>query len=316
MKSRVLIADDDSAFRSMIRVALEAEEYDVSEASDGQQCIEKALKDNPHIILLDVVMPTMDGLKACSLLRGMASTKQIPIIILTVKSEVEHKLEGFGCGADDYLPKPFDPSELAARIGAILARTHEMKNRVENLETLYHKVSSANEFLRKQMIIDELTSLYNYRYFMKRLEEEVNRCIRYSRHFTLILFDLDDFARINSIYGHQFGDRILKEIGFILLNMLRGIDIVARYGGEKFIALLPETDLPGAESVASRIQSKINRLEAAEGSQRLMEKITISGSVCLFPDHGGSTDEILASAEKSIEKAKRQGKHLIITAEA
>lgn len=315
MKSKVLIADDDSAFRQMIRVSLEAENFEVVEAEDGQQCIEKTLKENPQVILMDIVMPNMDGLKACNILRNMVSTKYTPIIFLTIRSEVEDKLEGFECGADDYLPKPFDPSELCARIKAILIRTMTIKNKIETLETLYQRVSSANEELRKQVIIDELTKLYNYGYFIKRMEEEVNRCIRYNRHFTIILFDLDDFARINANYSHQFGDRVLREIGFILMNLLRGIDIVARYGGEEFIALLPETDLEGARSVAKRIQNKISRLEVADGNVRLLEKITVSGAICFFPEHGASVDEILKKADRGINQAKRSGKNTIVVSE-
>ena len=315
MKSRVLIADDDSAFRKMIKISLEAENFEVLEAEDGQQCIEKTLKENPQVILMDILMPQMDGLKACSILRNMVSSRNIPIIFLTVKSEVENKLEGFECGADDYLPKPFDPSELCARINAILTRTTTMKSKLENLETLYQKVSSVNEELRKQVIVDELTRLYNYKYFVKRMEEEVNRCIRYNRHFTLLMFDLDDFARINSHYGHQFGDRVLREIGFILMNLLRGIDIVARYGGEEFIALLPETEIEGAKSVADRIQNKISRLEVEEGNVRLLEKITVSGALLSFPEHGANIDDILKKAGKTIEQAKRTGKNKIVISE-
>jgi diguanylate cyclase (GGDEF)-like protein len=311
MKSRVLIADDDDTFRQMLKVALEAEQFEVLEARDGQQCIEMALRENPQIILLDMIMPVMDGIKTCSMLRTMVTTKLIPIIFLTVKGEVEHKIEGFKYGADDYLPKPFDPSELSFRIQAILNRVETMKSRVENLETMYQKVSTTNEELRKQTIIDELTSLYNYRYFVKRLEEELNRSIRYNRYFSIILFDLDDFARINSTYGHGFGDRILKEIGFILTNMLRGIDIVARFGGEEFVAYLPETNLEGARNVAERIKSRIERLDVEENNVRLLEKITISGAISGFPDHGHSLDEILTMAQKRIEGIKRAGKNKI-----
>lgn len=315
MKSKVLIADDDTAFRSMIRVSLEAENFEVIEAEDGQQCIEKSLKENPQVILMDILMPTMDGLKACSILRNMVSTKLIPIIFLTIKAEVEDKLQGFEHGADDYLPKPFDPSELCARITAILARTSTLKSKLENLESLYQRVSIANEELRKQVIFDELTKLYNYGYFRKRMEEEVNRCIRYNRHFTLILFDLDDFARINSNYSHQFGDRVLREVGFVLMNLLRGIDIVARYGGEEFIAMLPETDLEGARSVAKRIQNKISRLEVEEGNVRLLEKVTVSGAICIFPEHGSSVDDIMKTADKGINQAKRSGKNIIVVSD-
>lgn len=315
MKAKVLVADDDAAFRGMIKVSLETEGFDVLEATDGQQCIEKAIKESPEVILMDIMMPVMDGIKACGILRSMVSTKGIPIIFLTVRSEIESKLEGFKCGADDYIPKPFDPSELSARILAIVNRTSTMKSKFENLELLYQKVSTANEELRRQAILDELTMLYNYRYFIKRLEEEANRCIRYNRHFTLILFDLDDFARVNSNYGHRFGDRILKEIAFILMNMLRGMDIVARYGGEEFVALLPETELDGARVVAKRIQNKIARLEIEEDNVRLLEKITVSGSICSFPEHGSGADEILKKADRGLNAAKRAGKNQIVIGE-
>lgn len=315
MKIKILIADDDAIFRSMIKVSLENENYEVLEASDGQQCIERAIKENPDIVLMDVMMPQMDGIKACNILKNMVSTKFLPIIFLTVKSEVESKLEGFECGGDDYLPKPFDPSELCARINAILNRTKAMKSRLENIETLYQKLSSTNEELRKQAIFDELTQLYNYRYFVKRMEEELNRCIRYSRYFSLILFDIDGFSRINAHYGHNFGDRILKEIGFIMMNMLRGIDIAARFGGEEFIALLPETNIEGSKIVAERIQSKIARLDIEENNMRLLEKITISASITSYPEHGSDVDEILKSADKGLNNAKRAGKNKIMISE-
>jgi len=315
MKARVLITDDDSTFRRMVKVALEAEDFDVIEAQDGQQCIEKTLKENPDIILLDKVMPQMDGIKTCNLLRSMNATKLIPIIFLSVKGEIEHKIEGLSCGGDDYLPKPFDPSELCARILAILSRTRAMRSRVENLETLYEKVSLSNEELRKQTIFDELTRLYNYRYFIKRMEEELNRCIRYNRYFSLILFDLDDFAYVNNTYGLGFGDRILKEIGFMLMNMLRGIDIVARFSGDEFIALLPETNLDGAHAVAGRIQNKVGKLRVEENNTKLLEKLTISTAVAAFPDHGSSIEEILKKAEKGVDRAKRTGKSSIVVLE-
>ncbi|MGV8124281.1 MAG: diguanylate cyclase [Candidatus Xenobiia bacterium LiM19] len=315
MKARVLVTDDDSTFRRMLKVALEAEDFQVIEAQDGQQCIEKTLKESPDIILLDKVMPQMDGIKTCNLLRSMNSTKLIPIIFLSVKGDVEHRIEGFSCGGDDYLPKPFDPSELCARILAILARTRVMRSRVENLETLYERVSQSNEELRKQTIFDELTHLYNYRYFLKRMEEELNRCIRYNRYFSLILFDLDSFANLNNTYGHSFGDRILKEIGFLLMNMLRGIDIVARFGGDEFIALLPETNLEGAQAVALRIQGKVTSLRVEENSTKLLEKLSVCTALATFPEHGSSIEEILKKTEKGVDRARKTGKNTIVVIE-
>lgn len=284
-KRRILIVDDIPEDIKMMQKIL-ATKYQVIPAYNGQEGIDKAIAEQPDIILLDIMMEGLDdGYDVCNALKECEATRDIPIIFVSARTEVSDKVRGFNLGADDYITKPFDSlEELAARVDAAV----RIKNRQDEL--------------RAMSITDALTGLPNRRYLMDRLEEEVARAKRYEYSLSCLMLDLDYFKLVNDHFGHQTGDTVLRELADLLKENVRMVDIVARYGGEEFIAILPETDLKGARVLAERIRRSVEQ-QAFAGALNLNLTISIGYSVlkpyCSF---GGL--ELISKSDAALYKAK------------
>ena len=215
-KAKVLLVEDDVIQAAATKEILMKVGYEVLHAEDGINAIRLVKSEKPDIILLDVVLPGMDGYEVCRWLKIEETTKGIPVIMLTVKKELSDKISGLQIGADDYLPKPYNELELNARIYALL-RTKglqdelRMKNR--QLEELLDKVNY-------MAITDVLTGLFNRRRFHDVLSSEYERAKRYGIPFSLVMLDIDYFKKVNDTYGHTVGDAVLREVATILKNSI------------------------------------------------------------------------------------------------
>jgi diguanylate cyclase (GGDEF)-like protein len=307
-KARVLLVEDDRLQADVTTEMLRKSGYDVSWANDGISAIKMVKASKPDIILLDLMLPGLDGYEVCRWLKLEEATKGIPVIMLTIKKELSDKISGLQIGADDFLPKPYDELELNARIYASLrtkSLQDELKTKNKQLEDLLYKV----EYMA---ITDALTGLYNRRRFHDVLTKEFERSKRYTNAFSIIMLDLDHFKPVNDDYGHQAGDTVLKEIAKILLKSIREIDTVSRYGGEEFVLLLPNTNKEGAFNLAERIRNAIekNRLACIE-NREVTASIGISG----VPDADIDTeDKLIRCADFALYQAKRNGRNRIETA--
>ncbi len=306
MKAKILMIEDSPTQADKASELLRDLGYEVVWAETGELGLKLAKESNPDLILLDVVMPGMDGYTVCRWLKLNQATKNIPIIMLTVKGEVENRVTGLEIGADDYLPKPFNPRELEARIFAALrtkAEQVELGEQNRELQELLHKV----EFMA---ITDPLTGLYNKRRFYDALKKEFLSSKRYNHSLSCLILDLDHFKEINDKYGHLAGDATLKEVGSILAKALREVDTISRFGGEEFVVLLPFTPKKDAALVAERIRKSISETNVKYEKQEI--KVTTSIGVASIEDiQGGEMDALIQYADDALYQAKHNGRNRV-----
>ncbi len=304
-KAKVLLVEDDPLQANETRFILEKGGYEVFHAPDGVTAIKFVKTERPDIILLDVILPGLDGYEVCRWLKLEESTRGIPVIMLTVKKELADKISGLHIGADDYLPKPYNELELNARIYASLrtkSLQDELRMKNKQLEELLYKV----EYMA---ITDALTGLYNRRRFHDVLGKEFERSKRYATTVSVIMLDIDHFKKINDTFGHQAGDAVLKVIAELLLKSIREVDTAARYGGEEFVVVLPSTEKKDACVVAERMRQKVEAYRFADlnGSS-----VTVSIGVSGMPDEDILTEEkLIRCADYALYRAKEAGRNRI-----
>ena len=256
LKAKLLLVEDSDSQGSHVKRTLEAMGYGVTWARSGIEGLKLARTDPPDLVILDVVMADVDGFAVCRWLKMHSETREIPIIMLTVRGELQDRIEGLNVGANDYLPKPFADEELEARIFAALrvrATQTELRERNQQLESMLHHVEAL-------AITDALTGLFNRRRFSDVLRREFAVTRRYQNALSCLMVDIDHFKRINDRFGHEMGDRVLKEVAQALSQNLREVDLPARYGGEEFAILLPHTPKLNALVVAERIANRVRQL--------------------------------------------------------
>ncbi|MCP5455385.1 MAG: diguanylate cyclase [Thermotogae bacterium] len=293
--SKILIIDDSPIDINIINKILK-EEYKTFFAKDGYKGIEVALKELPDIILIDIMMPGMDGYDVCRNLKNYPETKDIPIVFITAKDETEFEEKGLKAGAIDYIIKPFNPNVLKLRI----------KNHVE--------LKRSKDLLRQMSYIDGLTGIYNRRLFDQTIEREWRRAIRNSSEISLIMIDIDYFKKYNDTYGHIEGDNCLKKISKVLTTgVKRAGDFCARYGGEEFVILLPDTRLENAEDIAGKIRKNVEDLRIEHRDSEISDFVTISlGVASKIPEINDADYSILIeSADKALYFAKNNGRNRV-----
>lgn len=304
-KATVLLVEDEPVQADATTEVLIKGGYNVLWAKDGVNAIKLVKKEKPDIVLLDVVLPGLDGHEVCRWLKLEESTKGIPIIMLTAKKELEDKISGLQAGADDYLPKPYDELELNARIYAALrtkALQDELRTKNIQLEELLTKV----EYMA---VTDALTGLYNRRRFHEILTKEFERSKRYASPFSLIMLDIDHFKRINDSYGHQAGDSVLQQVAKLIQKNIRDIDTAARYGGEEFIMLAPNTSTKDAVHASERIRAGTAHSEFTGINK---ETLTLSAGIAGLPDALiDNEDKLIKCADIALYRAKQNGRNRI-----
>jgi len=296
----ILLVEDDKVQANVTTDFLESHGFEVIWADNGKSAIEIAKTQPIDLIMLDFILPDISGDEVCRFLKQTADTKAIPIIALTIKSSTEEKVAGLLAGADDYLPKPYSEEELLARIYAML-RTKELQDELRRKNRQLAEVLSKVEVLA---VTDSMTGLFNRRHFDTILEKEFNRTVRYQYPTSCLVADVDDFKSINDGHGHHVGDICLKEIADIIKNCVRKIDTVARWGGEEFIILLPETKKESAVTVASRVLTDISNNKFSSISKQITVSIGIAG----VPDSSiDNAEKLVNAADKAMYEAKAKG---------
>jgi two-component system, cell cycle response regulator len=305
-KKKILIVEDSPTQARYNAFILEDAGHEVSIATTGQMGIDMAKSIPLDLILLDVILPDMDGYKVCLEIRQLAAS-YIPILMLTSqKVAVEDKVDGFTAGADDYLNKPFDPRELLARVNALLRIKQMIDDMLSNL-THEHQ---AYQSLRRIALTDHLTKLYNRHYFAEALEREFSLAQRHNLPLSCIMTDIDHFREFNNRFGHAIGDMVLEETAKIFQDNQRKGDIIARYGGEEFVILLTITELDKAVAMAERLRTLVE--EKVWESQAGELRITVSFGVSNMPATIiKSTDELVQNADKALFRAKGLGRNRV-----
>jgi two-component system cell cycle response regulator len=292
----ILLADDDTAMREFVCSLLREQGLQVKGVEDGHQAVSRVKEGGVDLVLLDIMMPGLDGLDCCRLIKGMTQDDYLPVVLLTAKSDNDSRVAGLRIGADDYVTKPFDERELLARVNKLL-----------RIKRMHDEVAASKDHLMNLAIHDELTGLYNYRYLQSRVNEEFKRAERYHEPLACIMADIDYFKEVNDLFGHDAGDEVLREIGNRLRDAVREVDVVARYGGEEFLLVLPSTNFSGALSVADRVWRSIGStpFEVGESSKR----ITVSLGVAVYPSRDiRSKDDLLKAADRALYQSKGEGR--------
>lgn len=293
-KQTVLVVDDSPLILDALSNLI-GDDYEILVAVNGSEAVEVAMGESPDLILLDVVMPDQDGFEVLATLKANPCTADIPVIFLTGMDGDADEVRGLRMGAVDYIVKPFRPEIVQARV-----RTHlELKR--------------SRDLLRKLALMDGLTGIANRRCFNDRLELEWARSLRTQTPVSLILADIDHFKPYNDFYGHPSGDSCLVQVAHVLeRESLRPSDLAARFGGEEFTLLLPETDLSGALLVAERIQAHLRKLAIPHENSAVSPHVTLSlGVASLVAVPGMPPDRLIQDADRSLYEAKQQGRNQV-----
>jgi len=277
----VLVVDDDPDLRSLANMQL-GDGFDVIQAASGEEALALAVAEIPDVILLDIMMPGMDGSQVLTELSNNPDTKDIPVIFLSALGTVDDRVKGLDRGAVDYITKPAQPRELVARVGAA-ART-----------------KARSEEIRRNASADEVTKLPDRAVFENRLEQEISRSERSNAPLSILLIDIDGLDAINDSSGRAAGDQVLAEIAGALRETIRSADTLYRYGGDEFSLVLPDTELGTAYLAAERCREAIASVEV-QG-----RPVAASVGVAQFSS-GRAPEEIIARAEIALFRAKESG---------
>lgn len=303
---RVLIADDSAFEVEQIKAVFAKMGFEISWAYTGAEAIKQARRKTPDLILLDVVLPDITGHDVCRLLRANPETAGIPLIMITVRDKTEDKVLGFEQGANDYITKPFDTRELKARVRACL----RMKQLQDDLTQKNEEYKTLLKHVQELAITDSVTGLFNRRYFKEVLQQEFSRAQRYGTLFSCFMIDVDQFKQINDNYGHEAGDKVLNDLARLLQIQLRDVDLVARYGGDEFAILLPESPREKARQVAERIREAVcNEVYSFIPKK---QPVTLSIGISGMPDPGFQhASQVVSTADFALYRAKNNGKNRV-----
>ncbi|MFP4179311.1 MAG: diguanylate cyclase [Spirochaetaceae bacterium] len=325
-KKSILVVDDNPQNIQLVATHLKSEGYRIAFSQHGVDALEKTAHKVFDLVLLDVMMPEIDGFEVCRRIKGRPDYRDVPILFLTAKTDKESIIEGFNAGAVDYVVKPFYGAELLARvrthlqirsfqeklenINAKLNRELEKsKEMTEELSEAKEELQKANTQLYEKATRDPLTGLFNRRKMIDSLEYETKRTERGDTSYSLVLCDIDHFKTINDSHGHDCGDVILKEVAEILKSTTRKQDRISRWGGEEFLILLPETEEPGALTLADKIRKTVEEKDFSCPELSIKLSMTFGVSVS-----SGEKDpeSCIKEADIALYNGKNNGRNRVV----
>ncbi|MDJ0736433.1 MAG: PleD family two-component system response regulator [Nostocaceae cyanobacterium] len=323
----ILIADDDPNIKNLLRRIMEQEGYRVTMVSDGQQCLDAFRAEKPDLVLLDAIMPVMDGFTCCqeliqvgkkNLALAMASIDNdsdwnnnliamlwdhTPILMITGLNDPQSIDRAFECGASDFVTKPIHLAVLRRRVRRLL---HQVQ--------IYKQLEAANQALQHLASIDGLTGVANRRHFDQYLNSQWLSLAQAQSPLSLILCDIDFFKLYNDKYGHPAGDICLQKVAAAIARSAEKThDLVARYGGEEFAVILPNTEAAGAVKVAASMQAGVKQMQIVHGGSKVSDYVTLSiGVATTSPTFESNTQDLITTADKALYQAKEEGRNRII----
>jgi diguanylate cyclase (GGDEF)-like protein len=297
----LLIVDDVDDNLEILGDILSFNGYQVQTARSGEAALKRVQESHPDLILLDILMPGMDGFEVCTRLKADESTKDIPVIFVSSMTDIDSKVRGFKVGGVDYINKPFQHAEVLVRVN-----THV------TLQRLRKNLEEQNAELERLANTDYLTKLYNRRRFFLAAEDEFVAAISSGNPISITLIDLDYFKRVNDVHGHLVGDRVLIHVAQLIRSFCRVSDVAARYGGEEFVILHPSIGSQDAYLVTERIRKQVEATPFLRESDAI--NITMSAGIvdtlackdCL------RIDDVLARADIALYRAKDAGRNQVV----
>jgi diguanylate cyclase (GGDEF)-like protein len=301
----ILVVEDETNSRLLLKTYLTSDDYNVKLARSGEEALEIAAAHPPSVIILDIILPGMNGYEVCKRLKHSIRTSFIPIILVTALRGNDERVQGIEAGADDFISKPFNRVELLTRIKSLL----RIKALNDALEQKIEELEKAKTKLRKLAVTDGLTGLYNYRAFRRQLHMEVQRSKRFNLPVSLLMMDIDHFKVYNDRFGHLNGDRVLKRFAQILHENIREVDCLARYGGEEFALILPGTDKKSAKIVAEKVRRLIERSPFPMEKKLPKGRVTISVGVASYPEDTRDEEDFIRLSDTAMYRAKKSGRN-------
>lgn len=307
-RQKLLIIDDTPANVQILHEVLHGA-YDIFFATCGLDAIRIAQQELPDLILLDIMMPEMDGYEVCSALKADPQTREIPVVFITALGSEEDEAKGLECGAIDYITKPISPPVVKARVKNHL----ELKRSRDALETLMVELDKKNAELNIYAREDALTGLANRRYFNEVLDAEIKRARRFHHLLTLILCDVDFFKSYNDHYGHLAGDKCLQAIGQVLSDTFKRVsDLPARYGGEEFAVIIADVPPGKAGQLAEKLREGMIAQALPHAYSAAAELVTLSfGVVEAHPTSERDAVWYINEADKALYRAKANGRNRV-----
>ncbi len=292
MEEKTILIVDDTVENLDILAEL-LEDYDVIDAISGQDALDIIQEEAVDLILLDIMMPTMDGYEVCQHLKANPETQDIPIIFLTAKSDEASIEKAYDVGGADYVTKPFRPKELLSRVRKEL------------------KIQDMMKELKLMASTDPMTKLYNRRYFTQAAQNLYNLAKREHTPLSLVMLDIDKFKSINDTYGHDIGDHAIIHLATTIQNHQRKSDLSARFGGEEFVILLPNTDLDGAQIFAEKLRQDIESSSLPLGEDQQLNFTISLGAAQINPEAGQDIETGLKNADLALYQAKENGRNQV-----
>jgi two-component system cell cycle response regulator len=284
---KILLVDDDIVILKLLENALVEEGYTVYICADSAVAFEMLMEVKPDVVILDIMMPKLDGYELLEKIKTNFESTEMQVIFLSALDEVDDKVKGIRLGADDYIAKPFMIEEVIARVEAVLRRVKNCKARIFR---------------------DRLTGIYTRCYFDQRIAEEYQRYKRYGKLFSIAFIDIDNYKAINDRYGHQVGDFVLKELVGYLADNIRRCDSLYRYGGEEFVALLPDTEETKAFKVIERLRKGFAQKSIYVEGTKI--NVTFSAGITQVSDRV-SVRQLIRNADRAMYQAKRLGRNKV-----
>jgi diguanylate cyclase (GGDEF)-like protein len=304
---KILVVDDSRTIRASLAALLTRMGHQVIDAENGEHALEVYARERPDLLLVDVMMPVLDGYEAAKRLRREHPEDWVPIIFLSSMEADQDLDRAIEAGGDDYLVKPVSFVVLNAKIRAL----HRLESMRRKLMGLTSELAGANRTLEAIARMDGLTGIANRRHFDSYLPTELSRSARSRAPLSLVLIDIDHFKNYNDHYGHQAGDACLKQVAAVLREATRRpADLAARYGGEEFAMVLPETPQEGALEVAKAIAERLARLEIAHAGSPTHGVVTLSqGIATCKAGQPVDCEHMIQYADKALYQAKEQGRN-------
>ena len=292
-KHSLLIVDDEKSSILALTNIL-GTEYTVYAAKNGSEAMEVAKNLLPDIILLDIIMPDVDGYEVITTLKNTEETKAIPVIFISSLCDATDEEKGLALGASDYISKPFSPAIVKLRV----------RNQIEMLNHI--------DTIKRLAMIDQVTGIFNRRGFEERMRLEWGRAIRNKTPLSALILDIDDLKKYNDSYGHQQGDMILRAVASVFVNEIKRVsDFVARLGGDEFVIILVDANSCGALAFAEHVRKNVERIKVPFHDGRTTN-VTISiGINTQVPTLGSSMDQFLSDADDALYTAKKEGKNMV-----